>query len=42
MKSQLSYLHKLIGKKYSLEDINIALEDLENGETAKPLIDMNL
>ena len=42
MKNQLSYLHKLIGKKYSLEDINIALEDLENGETAKPLIDMNL
>jgi S-(hydroxymethyl)glutathione dehydrogenase/alcohol dehydrogenase len=42
MKNQLSHLHKLVGKKYSLEDINIAIEDLENGETTRPLIDMKL
>ncbi len=42
LKNQLKDLHKILGKKYSLEEINIALEDLSKGVMCKPLIDMQL
>lgn len=33
-------LQKLINKRYKLEEINQALEDLENGTAFRPLIEM--
>lgn len=35
-------LEKLIAKKYSLNNINDALDDLENGKIFRPIIDMSL
>ena len=35
-------LEKLIAKKYSLNKINDALDDLENGKIFRPIIDMSL
>jgi S-(hydroxymethyl)glutathione dehydrogenase/alcohol dehydrogenase len=34
-------LQKLINKRYKLEEINQALEDLENGTAFRPIIEMN-
>jgi len=35
-------LEPFISKKYSLEEVNIALQDLESGSVNRPLIDMGL
>ena len=34
-------LSPLLGREYSLEEINRALEELESGEVARPLVDMS-
>ena len=34
-------LEKLISKRYKLENINEALDDLENGVVFRPIIEMN-
>ena len=39
---QLSKLDTLFGKRYSLEEINLALESLDNGEIFRPIIDMQI
>lgn len=35
-------LRRLIGKRYALDDINLALEDLASGRVLRPLIDFDL
>ena len=39
---QLSNLDNLLGKRYCLNDINSALESLDNGENLRPIIDMQI
>jgi hypothetical protein len=39
---QLSKLDTLFGKTYCLEEINLALESLDNGEIFRPIIDMQI
>jgi S-(hydroxymethyl)glutathione dehydrogenase/alcohol dehydrogenase len=39
---QLSNLNNLLGKRYCLDDINLALDSLDDGEIFRPIIDMKI